>query len=67
MAVGQLPAASIERWLRDVCCADPDDAAEARECFRAMDAVYLGKEAPPEPEKPKCRVLTMELFDALWG
>lgn len=32
-----------------------------------MDAVYLGKEAPPEPEKPKGRVLTMELFDALWG
>jgi hypothetical protein len=62
-----MPAATIERWLRDVCLYDPDDAAEARECFRAMDAVYLGKEAPPDPEKPKGRALTMELFDALWG
>lgn len=66
MAAGPLPAASIDRWLQAVGCDDPDDAGEAIACFRAMDAVYLGQEAPPESEKPKGRLLTMELFDALW-
>jgi hypothetical protein len=69
MNLGVLPASSIDRWAQ-ANGLDGDEIAEAVECFRAMDAVFLGREAPPTPEakpKPKARALSMDLFDALWG
>lgn len=64
MSVGPLPAASIARWLAETGVTDPDDATDAVECFRAMDAVYLGKPLPVE--KPKGRPFSLDLFDAMF-